>query len=74
MLTLDQGRLSTLTSRSIFFRADIQKMKSPSDYGEFRQSRTRRLTLRSLDHLIGTQQQRLRDRDSERLSGLEVDD
>jgi hypothetical protein len=38
MLIPADGRLSTLTSRSIFFRADIQKMKSPSDYGEFRQS------------------------------------
>jgi hypothetical protein len=27
-----------LTSRSIFSRAEVQKIKLPSDYGEFRQS------------------------------------
>jgi len=31
-------------------------------------------TERSLDHLIGTQQQRLRDGEAERLRRLEVDD
>jgi hypothetical protein len=39
MLILVDGRLSTLTSRSIFSRANVQKIKLSSDYGEFRQSR-----------------------------------
>src|SRR5207249_8375035 len=49
MLISTDGRFTTLTSRSIFSRADVQKIKLPSDSGEFRQSRERAVTLRLLD-------------------------
>jgi hypothetical protein len=38
---IDHGRSSTLTSRSICSRADIQKIKLPSVFREFHQRRER---------------------------------
>src|SRR5438477_10985027 len=70
----DNRPQSTLTGRSICSRADAQKIKLPSVYGEFRQSRERPVPLRSLNDLVGAQQQRLQDRDPKCLRGLEVDD
>src|SRR6266480_3325036 len=64
---------TTEFSRSIFSRADVQKIKLPSDSGEFRQSRERAVTLRLLDYLVRAEQYVLRNVDSERLRGLEVD-
>jgi hypothetical protein len=61
------GRSSTLTSRPIYSRADVQKIKWPSEYGELS------VALRSLDHFVRAQQQRLRHGESERLRGLQVD-
>jgi hypothetical protein len=57
MLVSPDGRFTTLTSRSICSRADIQKIKLPSVYREFHQSRERPLPLRSLNHLIRALQQ-----------------
>src|SRR5207249_11977355 len=73
MLFVTDGRFSTLTSRSIFSRADVQKIKLSSDSGEFRQSRERAVTLRLLDHLVRAQQYVLRNGDPERPRGLQID-
>src|SRR4030095_13364347 len=67
-------RRTTLTCRSIVSRPDVQEIKLHSDDGEFRQDRARRITRRSLDHLVCSLQYRLRDRDPDLLRGFEVDD
>jgi len=62
-----------LTSRSIFSRAAVQKINLRSDHGEFRQSRERPVTLRSPNHFVRAQQQRLRNREAKRFGSFEID-
>ena len=64
---------TTLSSRSIFARPDVQYVNPPGDDSEFGRDRERPATRRSLDHLVRAQQQRLRDREPERLRRLQID-
>src|SRR6185503_10151331 len=69
-----KGPVSTLTSRSICYRADVQRINLASGYSEVRQSGERVVPLRSLNHLIRALQQRRWDREPQRLRGLRVED
>src|SRR5438034_1097662 len=52
---------------------ELCTIKLPSVYREYHQSRERPLPLRSLNHLIRALQQRLGNRQADRLCGLHVD-
>ena len=71
MLILGQGRLSTPTRRSHFSEADAQQIKWAAVATQ--EPRTIHSDP-SLNDLIRARQQQLRNRDSKRLRGLQVDD